>query len=276
MGSMLLSGWLTEGAFSADQLLICDTNPAKIAPFLADYPALRQADAAQIAEACDEIIICVEPSAVAPVLCAMDGHLRPETFLMISTATVAYEDLELLFPGAISKFMPSLNGKVKSGGALLCHNEKTSPDQRARILGLLDTIFTEVFEIPERDMQMVHLLTGSMPAFVAELIERFAIAADESGFSLSREKLTEIITLSFFGASRLIRETDLSPQAIIKGVSTPGGITFEGITLMEKALPPMLSELFSISLDKYNAITARAHEQIAGIVAGASPEKSEE
>jgi len=266
MGSMILDQLLKLNILNESDLYISNRSIEKIENFKKSYNSINICNSnLDVAKNCSNIMICVEPTNVPAVLLEIKPYLNKDSYLMISTATVSYEDLYKIYIGKTTKFMPTLNSTVRSGITLVCHNELVSESDKKYFEGLMSNI-SEVNIIKEEDMNLCHNLTGSLPAIISEIMLEFVRAASKHSINMTMEEIEHMAMVSLAGASKLFVEKDMKFEDTIKRVSTKGGITYEGIKIYEKKLPSIFEEAFDVTTKKYNDITENAARIVDDLV----------
>lgn len=266
MGSMILEQLLQIGVFKEEDLYIANRSRSKADSFASKYPSINVCDSnTEVARNCERIIICVEPVNVPKVLLEIKSFLDKDSYLMISTATVAYDDLYKIFRGKITKFMPTLNSSVRGGITLVCHNELVTDTEKTFFENLMSNI-SKVTVIREEDMNLCHNLTGSLPAIISEIMLEFVRAASKHSINMTQEELEHMTMVSLAGASKLFIEKNMKFEDTINKVSTKGGITYEGIKIYEKDLPAVFEKAFDTTIKKYDDITEKVRCLIDALV----------
>lgn len=266
MGSMILDQLLKLNLLKEDEIYVSNRSTEKIEKFKERYNSINACiDNIEVAKNCKNIMLCVEPTNVPSVLLEIKPYLDNDSYLMISTATVAYEDLYKIYKGRITKFMPTLNSTVRGGITLACYNELVTEADKRFFEGLMSSI-SEVNVIKEEDVNLCHNLTGSLPAIISEIMLEFVRAAAKHSINMTMDEIEHMTMVSLAGASKLFIEKNMKFEDTIKKVSTRGGITYEGIKIYEKKLPPIFEEAFDITTKKYDDITKKAADIIDEMV----------
>lgn len=262
MGSMMVNKFLESRDLKPENIYLSNRSQEKLQNFKEKYPDINCCRSnREVALNCRRIIISVEPLNVPEVIKEIKDLLKEKSYLVISTATINFEDLYKIHHGSITKFMPTLNSKVRSGVSLICHNNLVSEEDSKFFEELMGSI-SEVKLIKEEDINLCHNLTGCMPAFIAEILSKFLKAANKFSVNLTEEEMEHIIMQSVFGTSKLFVENDMKLEETIKGVSTKGGITYEGIQVLEERLPEVFEEVLKRTTDKYTTITKKGSDII--------------
>jgi pyrroline-5-carboxylate reductase len=265
MGAMILDQLLKLNLLNEKDVYAANRSKEKLDNFQKQYNSINLCNNIEVAKNCRNIMLCVEPSNVPNVLLDIVPYLNENSYLMISTATIAYNDLYKIYKGKITKFMPTLNSTVRGGVTLVCHNELVS-DEEKNYFGELMSGMSEVQVIKEEDMNLCHNLTGSLPAVISEFMLEFVRAASKHSINMTMEEIEHMVMVSLAGASKLFIEKNMKFEDTINRVSTKGGITFEGIKIYEKKLPDIFNEAFDTTIKKYDDITNNVSKIIDDLV----------
>ena len=87
-------------------------------------------------------------------------------------------------------------------------------------------------ELPEEQFSIFSAIAGASPAFSYMYIDALARAAVRGG--LPKDKALEIAASSVYGSAKMILESREHPFALIDQVSSPGGITIEGVCTLQE------------------------------------------
>jgi len=88
-----------------------------------------------------------------------------------------------------------------------------------------------VTELPEKNMDAVTGLSGSGPAYVALMIEALTDGGVKMG--LPRTTALKLAAQTVFGTAKMIMQADIHPSRLKEMVTSPGGTTIEGVTVLE-------------------------------------------
>jgi pyrroline-5-carboxylate reductase len=142
---------------------------------------------------------------------------------------------------------------------LVCHNEKVTEDNSMRLERCLSKLGT-VKIIEEDQFEVGADITSAAPAFMAAMMKYFtATAVKNSNFSA--EEAEEMVRTTMLGTATLISRRQIPFDSLIDRVATDGGITEDGIKVLDEKLPAVFDELFTATIAKNEAIKASIDEQ---------------
>ncbi|MEA2037207.1 MAG: pyrroline-5-carboxylate reductase [Nanoarchaeota archaeon] len=124
---------------------------------------------------------------------------------------------------------PCLVGEMAAGFAI---GKKVKNNDVKMVEELLNSA-GKAFYLKEQVLDAVTGLSGSGPAFVARLIEAFVEGGKKAG--LSKDIATELSLQTFKGTAALLQESRMTPEELVKIVSSPGGTTIAGRKVLEKS-----------------------------------------
>lgn len=181
-----------------------------------------------VVDSSDVTFLAVKPQVMPAVL----PELASAASLIVSIAAgVRIAALERALPRArVIRVMPNtpgLVGEMAAGYSAGARARREDMDLVGSLLGSAGV----AYELPEGQLDAVTGLSGSGPAFVARLIQAFVSAGIRHG--LSREIARELVLTTFSGTARLLREANLSPDELVDMVSSPGGTTVAGRSVLE-------------------------------------------
>jgi pyrroline-5-carboxylate reductase len=107
----------------------------------------------------------------------------------------------------------------------------------------------------EAQFDLVTALAGSGPGFVYRFIDALAGAAVDLG--LDADTAAQLALATVDGAATLAAAADVSPAALADRVASPGGMTREGLNVLDNgdALRRLLAETLRATRDKGAALS---------------------
>ncbi len=248
MGQMIINGLLNTNALDTDKIIISTRDLDKLKKLKSQYPLIEITDDnGLLAKKSDKIFVFVNTNEVKNVIEEIKFY-KSNIHLIHIAAGLNMSTIQSIFPGKISKVIPSLTSLTGAGVALINHNDKVRPAEKRFVENLFASI-SEVKIIPEEDFEAGTNLTSSAPAFIAFIISKYAeIAKQDSNFS--QEEAEEMIKTTLDGTSKLLAQ-GMEFEEIIDRVATKGGITEEGLNILEYKLETLFQELFTTIGEKY-------------------------
>lgn len=225
MAQAIATGLLKNHVTNPSEMIFSNRTESKRTILETQFGIKGTADNQEVWDQSDVIILAVKPYQVEEVLGELSKVHSP--FVISVAAGVTNAQLSLYLSEAnFVRTMPNLNAQVGEGITAIVENpaiEQSRLDQTKEIFEAVG----EVVELPESQMGPFIALAGSSPALVFMFIDTLARAAVKYG--ISKDKATEIAAQAVLGSARTVLTSDQSPWNLIDQVSSPGGITVDGI-----------------------------------------------
>ena len=254
MGSALVQGAIKAGAVSSAEIFGCDPVAAAVEAFQESTGAAAVANAAELAAACDTILLATKPhDAIAALRLAAEGAAGKPKLVISIAAGLPLSLLQDAVPEnfRVIRTMPNTPALVGEGASAFCKGSTATDEDAALVRKLLGAVGLAV-EVPERLMDAVTGLSGSGPAYVYLMIEAMADGGVKQG--LARADALALAAQTFLGSAKMVIETGIHPAVLKDMVTSPGGTTIAGLAELER------HALRSALIDAVTAATRRATE----------------
>jgi pyrroline-5-carboxylate reductase len=227
----LAEGWrqpLLDPVLRPD-LSAYDPIPERARSFAADFDARAYSSVAELVAGCEAVVLAMRPDDVAAALAEVAPVLERRPLLSLAAA-VPLADLRAgLLPGAgVARVMPNVAAAIGRGVFLLVAGtlSASQADEVRNLFGLVGT----VVEVPESLFDPATAVAGCGPGFTALFIEALAQAGVEAGLDATMAR--ELAIAAVAGSAALVAR-DGDPVAVREAIATPGGMTAEGIDVLE-------------------------------------------
>ncbi len=160
--------------------------------------------------------------------------LSSKPLLISLLAGVSLEHLLSTFPNHnCVRAVPNVPALVSAGLTGLACSDGITSNQRTSVEAIFQPI-SEVFELPENQLDAFLALTSSGPAYVALMAEGLSDGAVAAG--LPRKLSNQLAYKMLYGSALLLKEReDLHPGQLKDMVASPGGTTINALRHLEKA-----------------------------------------
>jgi pyrroline-5-carboxylate reductase len=204
----------------------------------------------------DILFICVKPLEIKSVLTEIIAEINDDCHIVLLNSSVSFKQIEKIYKiKKISKVIPSVIAEVNQSITLICHNNYIKNSDKNTLKTLLEC-FGTVFEIPETEIGMGAELTSCMPGFVGAI---FKVITDEAKrhTSINKNDIIKMVVETLYGTGKLILEKEMTFEQLISRVATTGGITEEGVKVIDARMPEIINELFEKTLEKRKITTEK-------------------
>jgi len=243
MGGMLLRSFLRTGALVPEKVWATNRTQAKLDSLAAEFPGIHLAGSRQLAASCDLIFLCVKGGDAASVLAQMDPELYPGQFLLTTASTIPLKMLEDRVPCRVARVIPSITQEIGAGVSLLIYGSRVTAEDRRLLEDLLKRISHPVVITESQARPAIGLASGG-PALIAFLLESMAQEAVRANPELSYELAGTLVRETASATLRLMAETKMGEEEVIRRVATPGGMTEAGIKVLSQYVPQAWQAVF--------------------------------
>jgi pyrroline-5-carboxylate reductase len=234
MAEMLASGLVRSKLVEPENITVSHYREDRLAEFRKAVPVRTTVNNAEAYLFSDICILCVRPQAMTTVL----RELRPvvDGSRLISSIAAGlpislYEtELETNFP--FVRAMPTFFGQIKAGTTGLALNAVATAQDLAVASRIYGTVSENVIVLPEDEIDAFTTFGSTTTATVYVLLDALITAGSLVGMrhQASHSRAIEQV----IAAARNVEATDKLPSQLLDELCTPGGVTVEGVKVLEE------------------------------------------
>lgn len=258
MGSMLVEKFAASGL--PEGVFVSTRTQAKLEHVPDGVRACRSNG--ELAACADIVFLCVRPADLRPVLEEILPSLRDDALLVSLNGSVSFALLERIADRKIAKVIPSVTAEIDRSQTLMCCNGRVQDSDKCRLKALL-ACFGEVIELPENEIGMGAEMVSCMPGFLAAASAVLCRAAGKHT-SLPEGQLARMLLNTMAATAELMLQRGLSCEEVVARVATRGGITEDGVKVIDELLPAVADRLFEKTLEKRRLTAQRAEAAFTG------------
>jgi len=188
-------------------------------------------DNKEAANEAEIIIICVKPKDVRKVLAEIKDVVKRKTVISFAAA-LKLSSLKKTAPEAhFIRAMPNIAILVQESFTAYCPDPDVTPEDKTKVEEILSKL-GRFIEVEEEYMDAITGLSGCAPAYLSLILEALTYAGLEAG--LSKDLALLAAAQSMVGTGKLVLDAEKHPAQIRDMVTTPGGVTIEGLRELEK------------------------------------------
>jgi pyrroline-5-carboxylate reductase len=232
IGSAIAAGLLDASWCEPARLCVVEIDEARRAVLAEQHPGCAVVDVLGLDDVDDATgaVLAVKPEA-AEGAARLLGAVGVRRVLSI-VAGLSTNRIEAVLPGqaAVVRAMPNTPVLVRKGVSAIAggsHATSEDLDWAESVLGAIGA----VVRLPERQLDVVTGLSGSMPAYLYLVVEALIEAGVLQG--LTRDTATSLVVGTFEGAGALLAATGQPPETLRAQVTSPGGTTAAGLRALE-------------------------------------------
>lgn len=179
-------------------------------------------------------VLCVRPQAMGSVLAELRPHLISGRLLITIAAGLptGFYETELRTTVPFVRAMPTFFGSIKAGTTGLALNSATSAEHLALASRLFATISENVIVLPEEEIDAFTTFGSTTTATIYVLLDALITAGSLVGLRHQASHARAIEQV--IAAARNVVATDKLPSQLLDELCTPGGVTVEGVKVLEE------------------------------------------
>lgn len=225
MGGAIIKG--INGRLGNTAVFAYDSSPEKLKDLNLNG-ATASTGILELAKKCDFIVLAVKPQQLDGVLAEIKSAANENLVIISICAGISAEYIrERTFANAkIVLVMPNTPMMLGCGASAMSRDEKVSDDEFEFAKKIISSCGTAEV-IPMDKMKEIIAINGSSPAFIYLYAKGFVQYAQSVG--IDENTALRLFAQSLIGSARMMLESKMSVDELIKQVSSPGGTTIAGL-----------------------------------------------
>jgi competence protein ComER len=260
MGTIITESFIESTAVRPSNLYITNRTLSKAENLKDIYPDVNIEKCAEdIVAQTDVIFICIKPLDIFPMLSKLAPLLKPEQCIVSITSPLSVRQIEEVVSCNVARAIPSITNRALSGVSLLTFGENCSQKYQTYLSELFQRISLPVL-IEDKVTRVASDIVSCGPAFFSFLLQRFIDSAVQET-EISREQATELASGMIIGMGKLLEKEVFTLPTLQDKVCVKGGVTGEGIKVLEKELGDIFNHVFQKTHEKYYEDIREVSEQ---------------
>ncbi|MDR0946921.1 MAG: pyrroline-5-carboxylate reductase [Ruminococcus sp.] len=216
------------GKIPGAQFLAFDMDEEKLKPF-EEMGVINAGSESKLTAASKYLFLALKPQQFGGALRIIAPAVNEDTVLISIAAGISGDFIRERIdkPVKIIRAMPNTPALVGLGAVALAKLDGVTDEEFAFVKSIFDCCgITE--EIPESQMNEIICINASSPAFIYLFAKGFIDYADEVG--ISHAAAQNLFSQALVGSAKMITQSGVSIDELIKMVTSPGGTTLAGLT----------------------------------------------
>lgn len=260
MGKILIEAFIKSSAVNEQNIFIMNRTMTKVEEIKFEYPNIHAVPCPEdIVKNTNYIFLCTKPLDIYPLLKRLSPLLTTEQCIISITSPITVKQLSALVPCSVARVIPSINNRVLCGTSLLSFEENCPVHHQEFIERIMTKISTPV-TIEENITRIASDITSCGPAFFTFLLRQFIDAAVEET-EITKEQATLLAGKMIIGLGQLIEQEVYTLETLQEKVCVKGGITGEGIKVLEEEIGDMFKHVFKQTHEKFRQEKEKINEQ---------------
>lgn len=233
MGHTLISSLIKNQVVQPEQVFGTTSRKETALKVKEKYPIHIGIDNTKAVSKSQIVILAVKPQMIKGILPQILPELNEEKLIISIAAAIStgFIEKQLNQSVPVIRAMPNTASLVNEGMTVLCPGQFVKKEH----LDLALKIFKSIGEVEiihrEELMDVVTALSGSGPAYSYMMVESLTEGGVRMG--LPRELARKLSAQSILGGAKMVLETGLHPALLKDEVTTPAGVTIDGLMELE-------------------------------------------
>ncbi len=261
MGFAIMRG-ITESKMNKDVKMHAFSRSVSLFAYEPDTEKIRRlkelgvtlcASENELADKCGHILLAVKPQVLGEILDKMSSSLTEKHVIISICAGISSEFIKEHSGCSVKTaiVMPNTPAMLGLGASAIARDDIISDEEFEFSKSVMESCGI-VKEIPMDKMKEIICINGSSPAFIYLFAKGFADYAE--GVGIEKDTALELFAQTLVGSAKMITDSGMSLEQLIKQVSSPGGTTLAGL---DKLYEGKLEETVRSACE---ACTRRAYE----------------
>lgn len=233
MGSAMLKGILKAHIVDPDEVIVSCKSEETGKRIRETFAADVTHDNKNVAEESDMLFIAVKPYQFPEIASEIKEVLSEDQIIISVIAGMSVDALQEKLGSAhlqIMRAMPNTPAAVGEAMTALVPGSFMTEQNIAYTKRIFES-FGRAEIVPENLMDTVTGVSGSSPAYIYMLIEAMADEAVKQG--MTRKSAYIFAAQTVLGSAKMVLETGMHPGELKDAVTSPGGTTIEGLSVLE-------------------------------------------
>jgi pyrroline-5-carboxylate reductase len=252
MAGAIVRGMVRKGIAGKGSILLNDKDISK-ANALAEETGCRREELHSVAQGSDVLLIAVKPQDSDVLLSEMSADIAGQTVISVMAGVrISQITAKLGKELPVARAMPNMAAFV--GESITCVSYNSLVQMREEVKAVFSSI-GKVLEVEEGSLDAVTALSGSGPAYLFYLADAMMSAGEKVG--LDKATTNELVVQTLYGAAAFMKDSENSPEELIKKVASKGGTT-------EAALKVFSEMNFKMAVEEAIARAKQRSEELSG------------
>jgi competence protein ComER len=250
MGRILVESLIEGKAISPSSMMITNRTKAKAMLLKDKYKEIRvRENAIEVAAQADLVFVCVKPLDMLKILEEINPHLSEEKCLVSITSPINVSQIENRVACSVVRIIPSITNRALSGVSLITYGENCHENWKTIVEKLMTKVSVPV-GIDEKITRVASDIVSCGPAFFSYLLQSFILAAVKKT-EINENTATILASEMIVGLGELLKQGHYTLPSLQEKVCVKGGITGEGIKVLESELGDIFEHLFQATQEKF-------------------------
>ncbi|MBW8348180.1 late competence protein ComER [Bacillus sp. IITD106] len=251
MGTILSEALIDGNAISPSEVIVVNRTKSKAEMLKHKYEDIVVANSIdEVINNSNLIFLCVKPSDYYSLIQENKRYFKNDQCLVSITSPIQTTWLEKLLPCSCARIIPSITNRALSGVTLITFGALCEQKWQQQLTDMFSQISVPI-QIEEEITRISSDIVSCGPAFFSYITRKF-IEAAVSETLIDKETATKLAEEMLIGLGELLHKGYYSLPTLEEKVCVKGGITGEGIKVLEKELDGVFEKVLQATHAKFN------------------------
>ncbi|TKD70392.1 pyrroline-5-carboxylate reductase [Pseudalkalibacillus hwajinpoensis] len=234
MTEAMIEGMISRQFVTPDRIVIMNrTNAHRLAELEEKYGVRTLQNAEMLLRHSNVLVLAMKPIDAAQALESIQPFLTDQHVIIsvLAGITTSYIEGSIQTKTPIVRVMPNTSAAIGYSATAIARGEYATDEHLSFTQKLFETIGT-VVQVREEKLNAITGLSGSGPAYFYYMVECMEKAAILNG--IDQKTARQLIIQTITGAAKMLNETNFEASHLRERVTSPGGTTQAGLTILEK------------------------------------------
>ncbi|TYS68227.1 pyrroline-5-carboxylate reductase [Sutcliffiella horikoshii] len=260
MAEAIMAGLLKQQICTKEDITVTNKqDQQRLENLESKYGVATLEDKETVVKNADVIFLAMKPKDAKDGIQAIKSYVTKEQLIVSVLAGISTEVIQDLFEQELRviRSMPNTSAAIGLSATAIAKGSFATESDLALVQSLFSAIGLCTI-VEEDQLHAVTGVSGSGPAYIYYIAEAMEKAALAQGLDMDVAK--KLVSQTLIGAAHMLQETHKDAEVLRKEVTSPGGTTQRGITLLEER---KVSEAFESCIEGATERSREMGEEMA-------------
>ncbi|MFT8322393.1 MAG: late competence protein ComER [Bacillus sp. (in: firmicutes)] len=250
MGSILIEAMIDGKVISPKSMLIHNRTKNKALKLKETFSDIVvYDDCIELVKEANLVFLCIKPHDTFHVSKQIAPYITKDMCVVTITSPINPELLELFFDCSVARIIPSITNRALAGVSLFSFGNQCTEEWKKTLTTVFDSFSTPLI-IENNVTRVASDIVSCGPAFFSYLTQRFIDGAVEET-EIDNITATKLASEMLIGLGELLKKGYYTLPTLQEKVCVKGGITGEGINILDQQLGNTFNQLFQATHHKF-------------------------
>ncbi|NMH74221.1 pyrroline-5-carboxylate reductase [Bacillus sp. RO2] len=260
MAEAIMAGLLKQEICTKEDITVTNKqDQQRLENLESKYGVVTLENKETVVKDADVIFIAMKPKDAKDGIQAIKSYVTKDQLIVSVLAGISTEVIQDLFEQELRviRSMPNTSAAIGLSATAIAKGSFATEEDLALVQSLFSAIGLCTI-VEEDQLHAVTGVSGSGPAYIYYIAEAMEKAAFAQGLDMDVAK--KLVSQTLIGAAHMLQETDKDAEVLRREVTSPGGTTQRGISLLDER---KVSEAFESCIEGATERSREMGEEMA-------------